>query len=57
MHEPPLCTYHELKSVYTLDDFYDLLEYADAQTVLREEALKEAEKKAAQERERQKNNR
>lgn len=43
MHEPKICTYHELATVYSIDEFYDLLEYVEAQQVLREEAQKKAE--------------
>lgn len=40
MHEPKLCTMHELQTVYTLDDFYNFLEMIDAQETLRDEADK-----------------
>lgn len=48
MHEPRLCSYHELANTYTIDDFYDLLEYADAQQTLREESMRQQEIKNKQ---------
>lgn len=35
-YEPRLCTLHELKEVYTLDDFHDLLEMIEVQETLKE---------------------
>lgn len=35
-HEPRLCTLAELKDVYNIDDFYDLLEMVEVQESLKE---------------------
>jgi len=41
--QPQLCTLHELQTVYSLTDFYDLLEIVDVQIELKEEARKKQE--------------
>ncbi len=51
-HEPRLCTLHELQTVYSLKDFYDMLEMIDAQYTIQEEA----EKKREQQKPKGKNN-
>lgn len=48
MHEPQICTYHELKEVYTLEDFYDMLEMVDVQQALQDDAAATAKRKAEQ---------
>lgn len=40
MHEPRLCTLHELQTIYSLEDMYFMLEMIDVQEALKEEQIK-----------------
>lgn len=40
MHESKLCVLWELKEKYTLDDFYDMLEFIDVQDALRDDSMR-----------------
>lgn len=40
MHEPRLCTLHELQTIYSLEDFYLFLEMIDVQETMRDEQIK-----------------
>lgn len=44
--EPRLCTLHELKTVYSVKDFYDFLEIMEAHKALEQEARLNAEQKS-----------
>ncbi|QDP60438.1 MAG: hypothetical protein GOVbin1096_66 [Prokaryotic dsDNA virus sp.] len=38
LFEPKLCTLHELQTIYSIKDFYDMLEIIDVQRAFQEEA-------------------
>jgi len=38
LFEPKLCTLHELQTIYSLTDFYDMLEIADVQRASKAES-------------------
>ena len=47
LFEPRLCTLHELQTLYSLKDFYDMLEIVDVQRASKDESrrLQALEKK------------
>jgi len=44
LFEPKLCSLYELQTVYSLEDFYDMLEIVDVRRELQEEHRKEQER-------------
>lgn len=46
MHEPRLCTLHELQTIYSVEDMYFMLEMIDVQDTLKEEQKKASAPKA-----------
>jgi len=47
LFEPKLCTLHELQTVYSITDFYNMLEIVDVQKTMQDESrrLQELENK------------
>jgi 4-diphosphocytidyl-2C-methyl-D-erythritol kinase len=42
--EERYCTYHELQTVYSLPDFYDMIEMMEVNTALREDGRRRSQK-------------
>ena len=42
--EEKLCSYYELQTVYSVPDFYDMLEMLDVNTALREDSRRRSQK-------------
>jgi len=42
--EEKYCTYHELQTVYSVPDFYDMLEMMDVNAALREDSRRRSQK-------------